>query len=507
MSAQVQNVPSPVVEVNGRELSLRERRALWELRVQQRLSLPTLCELTFVEPAAEVADPGIKVGASLSVRLENTSTPLFSGEVTAIERIYEPSRGREVRVRGYDRLHRLRKRQSVRTHLQVRLQELIKELVADLNIQVEAVDSGPLWPRVVQFSQTDFQLISDLASDSGLHFWLGPDSLRVFTLDGVGSEVPLTLGESLFEARIEMNGESVCRSVSTTAWDPLRVEAHNGSTEVARSGRQIGVELKPESLGAGERILVDETLATDSQAEALAQAELDLSVAQQVTFWGVAEGNPELCPGRPIRVERVSPEFAGRYVLTSVDHSIDSVRGFVSIISSALPERMVSQRSALAALGIVVHVDDPEGFGRVQVTLPTYNNIETDWLEVLTPGAGLGKGLLALPDVNDTVLVLFPRGDPAQGIVMGGLYGMWTRDEWDWGVESSAVKRYTLRTPGGQRVLLDDAKQITRIENSDGSYVQMTPDKVTIHARRDLEIEAPGRNLVLRARKIDFQQQ
>ena len=34
--------------------------------------------------------------------------PLFVGEVTAVEHVYEPGHGREIRVRGYDRLHRTR---------------------------------------------------------------------------------------------------------------------------------------------------------------------------------------------------------------------------------------------------------------------------------------------------------------------------------------------------------------------------------------------------------------
>jgi hypothetical protein len=82
---------------------------------------------------------------------------------------------------------------------------------------------------------------------------------------------------------------------------------------------------------------------------------------------------------------------------------------------------------------------------------------------------------------------------------------MWTREEWDWGVEGSEVKRYTLRTPGGQRIRLDDARQILRLENNDGSFVEMSPEKVLFHAQRDMEIEAPGKTIVIRAMKVDFQ--
>src|SRR6185503_12008046 len=153
---------------------------------------------------------------------------------------------------------------------------------------------------------------------------------------------------------------------------------------------------------------------------------------------------------------------AGQYVLTSVDHTFDSVKGYVSSISTEPPASRARRDGPIAALGVVTHVDD-------------------------------------------TVLVLLPSGDPANGVVLGGLYGMKGKDEWDWGVDETAVKRYTLRTPGGQRVRLDDAKQIVRIENSDGSFIEMSPEKVTLHSQRDLQVEAPGRNLVIKANKIDFQ--
>ncbi|HEV2914242.1 MAG TPA: phage baseplate assembly protein V [Pyrinomonadaceae bacterium] len=507
MSRQIGTLPRLIIEVDDVALAPEELRTLWEVRVQQRLSLPTLCELTFIEPTTFLDDAAILApGSQLRVGVRGADDPLFVGEVTAVEHIYEPSRGREVRVRGYDVLHRLRKRQPVRAHVQVTLADLIRELIADLGINFEATTEGPLWQRLVQFRQSDFEMMVEVAQRCGLHFTLRDETLHLLTLEGMGEDVPLKLGETLLEARIEVNGEGACRTVQTTGWDPLRVEQHGGKASEARSGRGIGIEISPSEVGGtGERTVVDETLANDLQADAIAQAELDLRVAQEVTLWGVAEGDPRLRPGARVNVENVASLLAGRYVLTSVNHTFDSVKGFVSTISTAPPIPFERGRAAVAALGVVTHVNDPEGYGRVQVKLPTYQDIETDWMGVVTPGAGLGKGLLALPDVEDTVLVLFPHGDPAQGVVLGGLYGMWTREEWDWGVDETAVKRYTLRTPGGQRVRLDDAKQVIRLENSDGSFIEMSPEKVSLHSQRDLEIEAPGRRVVLRADKLDFE--
>ncbi|HEY3039048.1 MAG TPA: phage baseplate assembly protein V [Pyrinomonadaceae bacterium] len=505
--SQIQTVPRLVVELDGTPLSIEETRTLWAVRVQQRLSLPTLSELTFIEPSAMVSKAEtVSPGAKMRVSVPGFEEPLFDGEVTAIEYVYEPSHGREIRVRGYDALHRLRKRQPVRAHVQLTLADLIKEIVADLNIDVDAQQAGPLWQRLVQFRQSDFEMISEIAERCGLYFTLRNNTLHVLTLEGLGEEVPLKLGETLLEVRIEVNGDAACRSVSTTGWDPLRVEQHEGMANEARNGRGIGVEVEPGEVGGtGERTIIDETLGDDLQAEAIAQARLDSCVAREVILRGVAEGDPKLRPGTPIKIENVASPLAGRYVVTSVDHTFDSVRGFVSTISTAPPASRELTRSPVAALGIVTQVDDPEGYGRVRVKLPTYRDIETDWMGVVTPGAGLGKGLLALPDVEDTVLVLLPSGDPANGVVLGGLYGMLTREEWDWGVDERAVKRYTLRTPGGQRVRLDDSKKSIRLENSDGSYIEMTPESVMLHAQRDLQIEAPGQNLVIKANKVDFQ--
>jgi phage gp45-like len=75
----------------------------------------------------------------------------------------------------------------------------------------------------------------------------------------------------------------------------------------------------------------------------------------------------------------------------------------------------------------------------------------------------------------------------------------------DAGIEQGSVKRYTLLTPGGQRIKLDDTGQVIRLENSDGSFVELSPEKVSVHAARDLEIEAPGKAIVIRGNTIDFQ--
>jgi phage baseplate assembly protein V len=186
---------------------------------------------------------------------------------------------------------------------------------------------------------------------------------------------------------------------------------------------------------------------------------------------------------------------------------LDADHGYISQISTIPPPPPRRKRGMVASMGRVTQIDDPEAMGRVKVCLPTYGNLESDWLAVLTMGAGAGKGLVIQPDLDDQVLVLLERNDPAQGVILGGLYGSSSRPaDSDWGVAQDAVKRFTFHTPGGQRIQLDDANQRLVLEIGDGSFLELTPKRVLLHAETELVMEAPGQQVRIKGRNIDFEQ-
>jgi phage baseplate assembly protein gpV len=154
-------------------------------------------------------------------------------------------------------------------------------------------------------------------------------------------------------------------------------------------------------------------------------------------------------------------------------------------------------------LGRVTAVDDPDGLGRVRVTLPALGDVDAGWLAVLFPGAGAGKGLVVLPDVDDTVVVALPHQSPEAGIVLGSLFG--TVAPPDPGVAGGRVRRWTRRPADGQSIVVDDGAHSVRVENRAGSYVELTPDVMRLHAETDLVIDAPGHAMTVRAASIDFE--
>jgi phage baseplate assembly protein gpV len=156
----------------------------------------------------------------------------------------------------------------------------------------------------------------------------------------------------------------------------------------------------------------------------------------------------------------------------------------------------------VTALGVVTSVEDPDNLGRVKLSLPGYNDVETEWLPVLTAGAGAAKGFVAIPDVDDSVVAVFPRGEPGLGFVIGSLYKDAHPDP---GIDGGRVKRFSFLTPHGQKLTLDDVRDAIRIENKQGSFIEMLPDKMTVHAATHLDVEAPGRTVTIRGKLINFE--
>ena len=393
---QITNLSRVKVEIAGRPMAQSESQALGEVHVRQRLSAPAQCELVFFD-TPEDFDGASAMTPGAPLRVAVSDQELFSGHVTAVEYVYGPESGRELRVRAYDPLHRLRKRQPPRAHVRFKLAELASEMVTDLGLQVEAAANSPEWKRVIQHRQSDLDLLVEIAERCGLSFAVRGSSLHIFSFEGLGQPVPLALGDSLFEARIEINNHHACRAVSVKGWDPWHAEARSGQARRPRTGRELRDGATPIRPGdAGERTRADLAVQDDRQAESFAQAELDLCAAREVTLRGVAEGDPRLCPGARVRVDGVADSLAGQYVLTSVNHTIDARRGFISEISTAPPpprsQPEVTSQGALTTLGVVTKIDDPEKLGRVQASLPAFGDVETDWMEVLSAGGGAGKG-------------------------------------------------------------------------------------------------------------------
>ena len=90
---------------------------------------------------------------------------------------------------------------------------------------------------------------------------------------------------------------------------------------------------------------------------------------------------------------------------------------------AALTDSRGRARSGTVAhpvIGIVTDNVDPERYGRIRCKFPSLpGEPDTWWLRQSSPNAGEGRGLYALPEIGDEVLVVFLQGDLNQGVIVG----------------------------------------------------------------------------------------
>ncbi|MEV4510718.1 phage baseplate assembly protein V [Dactylosporangium sp. NPDC049525] len=487
----------PAVDVTAAERALPDGCRVVGVRVTSRLSQPSQCELTLDDPQGRALD---LLGEALVVQVAGDDGPLFTGEVTGVGLTRTADGTTETRVTGYDLLHRLRARQTVRSFEHLDAEDLAKAVAGDLpGVRVVGGGDGPRFERVVQHRQRDLQLLTDTLSRVGLFAVLDGADLRVLTLQGYGEPVALRYGRDLHHVEVAAGIDRLAARCEARGWHPQRAAAFTETAGQPRQGRDI--KLRPDS--PAPLTLVDESARTAEELRAVAQGALDASAARAVTLDGVAAGSAGLRAGRRITVRGVAPALDGTYVLTEVVSTVDA-DGYLAAVSTRPPAREVTRSATSLTLGRVTAVDDPDGCGRVRVALQAHGGLDAGWVSLLVPGAGDGKGLVLLPDVGDSVLVALPHDASGDAVVLGSLFGT-TKAPDGAGVTGGGVKRWSMRTAHGQSIVVDDTERSLRVETADGSYLQLAPDVVRLHAATDLVLEAPGHGITVKARSVDFE--
>ena len=152
-------------------------------------------------------------------------------------------------------------------------------------------------------------------------------------------------------------------------------------------------------------------------------------------------------------------------------------------------------------VGLVTNNRDPEGLGRVKLALPWLaDGFETDWARVVTPMAGASRGLYALPEVDDEVLVGFEHGRPDAPYVLGALWN--GKDKPPESNGDGRNDRRSLTSRSGHVIRLTDTDGQERVEILDRTgrnsvVLETTTNTVTISADADVVVRAAKGKLTL----------
>ena len=498
MSRPLTSRPRLRLDLDGAEMDAALAARLSCAVLRQALGAPAALELDFADPDwSDILRTGTTVRAAIDGRA------VFAGAITGMREESSAS-GRSLRVVARDPLIRLARRQTLRALADVSAPDVAAQLAADIGLGSRSLETTPKRLLVLQHEQTDLDFLADLCGQSGLYPIVRGDLLLLMSLAGDGEAAThLELGQSLLSCDIAVAADRWLPGGVIHSRDPLSLKSRINRSSLARQDRVVDLHDPGGDPPGGERMLLNRHLGTDAEAEAMLQATLDRAAAEAAVAEGLAEGDPDLMPGRAVTIDGVLPPLAGGYVITRALHRLSATEGYVTEFSTEAPRLPRPARTPLVAVGRVTDDGDPEKLGRCRIELPDFGGLDAGWMACLSAGAGRRRGIVALPQKGDDVLVLFPEGDPGRGIVLGGLFGTHA-------LPSEARREphgIVLRTEGGQILDLSGGGGALKVATSGGSLLEMGPGQVRLAAAADLVIEAPRRTITIRAAEINFERE
>ncbi|HEU0074660.1 MAG TPA: VgrG-related protein [Dehalococcoidia bacterium] len=509
------------VKLDGRDLDPGLVEGLLRVSVNGSVHLPDLAILEFDNPDMRWSDvDAIRIGQEMTVGFGDnelqSEEPVFMGDVTALDLDVGMDGSVKLIVRGYDRSHRLHRGRQTKVYENVKDSDIAMQIASELGFETIEIQTTPgTHDYVLQDNQTNWEFLRQRAARHGYELQVR-DKKLVFKPPPSTErrDVDLTWNQELISFRASMTTGDQVNKVEVRGWDPVNKETVLGTADSAQTLPDVpGATFGGNAGGAVAQlafqreavmVVARQPIYSQEDADRLAQSVLEDLAGSFITAQGVAAGNPELQLGSKVNVKDVGRQFSGSYMVTQITHNYEpesytinfEVTGRRSTDLVSLLEAPPHQEMNLLT-GMVMDLNDPEGLGRVKVSLPQLGpDIYTAWCRLVAPGAGATRGIYFLPEIDDEVLLMGTSMDNLY--ILGGLWNNRDQPPYDNSdaAPNGAVMKRTIRSREGHEILLDDDPREPGISiiDKEGNklLIKSRDNSMTIDVQGDIKFKTPG---------------
>jgi phage protein D/phage baseplate assembly protein gpV len=541
--ADTERLAHVALTVNGSPLPVDLYSVLTLLSVEESVQLPDSFVVRFADPHFKLFDRMMfTIGSAIDIAFSGEQGRLVTvthGEVTAISMEQGADGLHDLVLHGLDVTHRLAKRPKTRSFQQQTDADIASQVMGEYGLKTDIDPTFEVYEYVLQSNQTDYAFLRERADRIGFDLWISDRKFYFKPAPGSTTRPPaLRWGENLHKFKVRFSSTERCDEVIVRGWDPVAKRAVIGRATQGDSGTSVTpakefADAARSAFGRVSRTSGRYPVATQREADNVAQSLLFKCSGDEVIAKGEAEGDPMIAAGATVAVESMGQKLSGHYRVTSVEHVYGAGSPYVTrfVCGGKEPAQLtelLSQAGGGASgsangngwaglvIGTVTNVSDENSLGRVRVKFPTLGETdESAWAKVVTPGGGEKRGLQCIPEVGDEVLVGFEHNDVRRPVVIGGL---WNRNDPlpdpEAVTRDGTIERRSWTSRKGHRVELSD-------KESEGSIsLTLSDSSATLSLKRsdsrlageqkltvegaDIEIKA-GTRLTLKAPSIEIQ--
>ncbi len=381
---------------------------------------------------------------------------------------------------------------------------------------------------ICQYKESGFHFLNRLSADFSEFFYYDGQELN-FGKPSSQKELDVTYGEDISSMQLSLRILPMSFSKYSYNSKDDKVLNYDAPSSVEGLGQYASYVLKESNNVFSEpvNLPLKQRAETKSDLENFVKKQKAAMAARLEVLTGTSF-NPAICIGAIISV-KVSKledmsfvkEDYGKFLVTAIDHYVTEngkyYNSFEAIPSGleVIPVDNAITPIAEPQIATVKDNKDPDNMGRVRVQMLWQTDDEiTDWLRVMTPDAGGGKGgaknrgLVVVPEPGDQVLVCFRYNDPDRPFIMGSMFHGKTGGG---GGQGNNTK--SLNSKSGHTISLDDGKGITIVDKSGGNLIVVDgTNTITITASQKIEltngkstITMDGDTITISAAHVDIQ--
>jgi phage protein D len=455
-------IAQATLKIDGKPVTQKLLEDVLQIVVEESLHLPGMFTLTLRNdyfPARTEENPWLyddtfKFGKSIEIVLISSPTEasefdmgnevsLLKGEITAIEAHFTPESQAPIIIRGYDISHRLHRGRYNRSFQNQTDTDVVKKIIGEVGITAGTIDDtgGPYGfgdpvGYIFQENQTNMEFLRERASRHGFELFVQDGKLN-FRKPSAKTSLDLKWLREINSFKVRVSSAEQVDSVEVRGWNyqskQAIVSTKSSQTQdvITSTDRGKGKTASAEFKDSPKMIVANQPISNSQESDAIAQALYNELSGEFVQADARAIGNPELRPGKTVRLNDLG-KYSGKYYVTETRHiwtpktyvTEFGVRGLRDndLFAMLSPQPRLQPGQTLL-VGIVTNNKDPKKWSRVRVKFPTLTEEhESDWARVVAIGAGANRGFDCLPEVNDEVLVGFEHGDIHRPFVIGGVW-------------------------------------------------------------------------------------
>lgn len=404
--------------------------------------------------------------------------------------------------------------------------DIIEELIGNSGASADVEATANTHKELVQYRASDWDFMVTRAQANGKLCFVDDGTVKVAKPKLSGQTVEtVSFGSSVHEFEGEIDARDQFNKITATSWsytDQELLEAEAQDPAVALNG-----DLSPSDLAA---VFGIEDLQFKHGGN-LTQEELQDWSDARATFHQLAktrgrvkfQGIAKVKPGVLLDLQGLGTRFNGKIYVTGVRHEIvdgnwlvDAQFGLTptwfseTYDISDMPGSGIMPSISGLHVGVVTQLEsDPDGEDRILVQIPIINSEEEGiWARVATLDAGENRGSFFRPELGDEVIIGFVNDDPNDAVVLGMLHsstkpapitatddnhekGFVTRSEMKMIFNDDKIS-YTLETPAGKKVILDEDADVIKIEDEHSNVLTLNSDGITMESAGDIKIKASG---------------